>query len=217
MKKLFLYPLFFWLIASSSLNAQLNIKIEIRPRTEFRAGYRIPMNLNVSPSLFVSQRSRLSFDYTHEKLTIKTSIQDVRVWGDEIQNIDNPSIGLHEAYAQIQIGKNSFLIAGRQELVYDDHRLLGNSDWTQTARSHDALLYKFTNQKWKIDAIAAYNQLSENNFATEYTTSNYQTLLIGRIEHDNNQIALSFIDIADAYQINDTSLNQIGEILPAHR
>lgn len=42
--------------------------------------------------------------------------------------------------------KNYALKMGRQELIYDDQRLLGNLDWGNLTISHDALLLKYENK-----------------------------------------------------------------------
>lgn len=205
MKNLFIFFSFVFFFIPYGLNAQLKIDADIRNRSEFRAGYRIPINAAVNPSFFISQRTRFLFEYKKEKLSVKTSFQDVRIWGDEIQGVDIPAIGLHEAFAQLQVGKYSFIKVGRQELIYDDHRLLGNSDWNMAGRSHDALLYKFKSEDYIIDIGGAYNQLSESYFKTLYTSANYQTLVLVRAEKLVKQTSISIIYIGDAYQINDSS------------
>ena len=50
---------------------------------------------------------------------------------------------------------------GRQELSYDDVRLLGNLDWLQQARRHDMLLIKGLHRGYQIDIGLAYNQNSD--------------------------------------------------------
>ncbi|NJM24192.1 MAG: alginate export family protein, partial [Bacteroidia bacterium] len=57
---------------------------------------------------------------------------------------------------------------GRQELVYDDVRLLGNLDWLQQARRHDAMLLKFEHKGWKVHVGGAYNQNAERKAGTVY-------------------------------------------------
>ena len=72
-------------------------------------------------------------------------MQDVRVWGQDASSVNrvttdaNDGFMLHEAWAEIslvdtgKVIKNFSLKIGRQELVYDDVRLLGNLDWLQQA------------------------------------------------------------------------------------
>ena len=64
--------------------------------------------------------------------------------------------------------ENFSLKVGRQEIVYDDQRLLGNLDWLQQARRHDAAILKYANKGWTVDLGAAYNQNKMLNSTTLY-------------------------------------------------
>jgi hypothetical protein len=50
---------------------------------------------------------------------------------------------------------------GRQELSYDDVRLIGNLDWLQQARRHDMALLKTVHKGWQVDVGYAFNQNSD--------------------------------------------------------
>ncbi|KMP11514.1 hypothetical protein UZ36_04265 [Candidatus Nitromaritima sp. SCGC AAA799-C22] len=56
-------------------------------------------------------------------------------------NDNDDSVGIHQAYFTLAnfAGLPATLKLGRQEVVLDGHRLLGNTGWTQGASSHDAL------------------------------------------------------------------------------
>ncbi|TAE59133.1 MAG: hypothetical protein EAY68_11020, partial [Bacteroidetes bacterium] len=47
---------------------------------------------------------------------------------------------------------------GRQEINYDDARLLGNLDWLQQGRRHDAAILKLTHKGYSFDLGGAFNQ-----------------------------------------------------------
>ena len=192
---------FFILVAGSHVSAQLTVTGELRPRAEMRNGYRMLPTDSTQPAFFVSQRTRLGV--TFQKSGIKSSMvfQDVRVWGDEVHLADVSSLGLHEAWAEVPFGKKYALKAGRQELVYDDHRLLGNVDWVQAARSHDAALVKYAGKKLTAHFGGAYNQLAQNNFGTVYPLSNYKALAFLYTQFKpKDKLKLSVTAIGDAYQ-----------------
>ena len=183
-------PMIF-IIAICGLNAkgQLSVTGQLRTRTEFRDGsgtLRLKIN---SPSIFTSQRSRLTFNYKTSRVIFQTSLQDIRVWGQDastISNADGSKLGVHEAWAEIilaNIKDTSFkhsavdyfaVKAGRQELLYDDSRLLGNLDWLQQARRHDAIVFNLLNRGWQFDLGAAFNQNTDafNYNGTYYTPAN---------------------------------------------
>ncbi|MDZ7691997.1 MAG: alginate export family protein [Balneolaceae bacterium] len=126
----------------------------------------------------LSSSTRLSLNYKSELYEIKVSAQDVRVWGEVEQLQDNASVNIHEAWARMKFSEQLGLKLGRQELVYDDQRLLGSVNWTQQARSHDALVVQFGDPEsdLQIDLGGSYNQEAENVFGNSYTLSNYKVL-----------------------------------------
>jgi hypothetical protein len=166
--------------ASPSLMAQLTVAGQLRTRTEFRNGQGSPLPENAKPAFFTSQRSRLSVGYSGYRLKLGLTGQDVRVWGQDLSTInrftttDNNGLMLHEAWGEIFLtdttvkNKTVSIKLGRQELVYDDSRLIGNLDWLQQARRHDAALFKFENNHWMLHLAAAFNQNKENNSGTIY-------------------------------------------------
>ena len=163
----------FAILSVSRAGAQLTLTGQVRTRTEYRNGLGTLRPKANDPSFFTSQRSRLTFNYKANRVVLQTSVQDVRVWGQDastISNADGNKLGVHEAWAEIILANkkdSSFAQSavdyfafkvGRQELLYDDSRLLGNLDWLQQARRHDAAVFKFLNKGWQVDAGFAFNQ-----------------------------------------------------------
>jgi Alginate export len=177
------------LLLCKVLNAQFTLTGQVRTRSEYRDGVGTLRPLTSQPAFFTSQRTRLSFAYKNNRIQFLTSVQDVRVWGQDassISNADGNKLGLHEAWAEVTLANkkdSTFKNAkvdyfgfklGRQELLYDDSRLLGNLDWLQQARRHDALVLKFLNKGLQIDLGAAFNQNTDafNYNGTYYTPAN---------------------------------------------
>ena len=155
------------------------IKIQIRPRAEVRAGAFTPLLTNQDPASFISQRSRMGLYYSKgKKLSTGINLQTVTVWGNEPQiQVSANSVSVFEAWAQLKAGKSSNLKLGRQVFPYDDERILGGLDWHQAARKHDALLYRYENNKLTTDFAFAYNQNSEkinNSFFNEDQSQPYK-------------------------------------------
>ena len=145
---------------------QFTMSGEIRPRMEYRHGYKTLADSNQNHASFTDQRSRLNFNYKDEGYQVKVVLQDVRVWGSQPQLIGNygqlnPSgsfTGIHEAWGQAFLNENWSLKAGRQEMIYDDHRIFGSVGWAQQARSHDAVMIKYQKEGMKLDIAGAFNQ-----------------------------------------------------------
>jgi Alginate export len=172
-------------VKSNVLNAQITLTGQIRTRTEVRNGLGNLVLKGSKNAAFTSQRTRLTFGYKWDRLTVGVSVQDVRVWGQDassISNADGNKLMLHEGWADLMLAnkadttfkfKGIDLLSvkiGRQELIYDDVRLIGNLDWLQQGRRHDMALLKAVHHGWQVDAGFAYNQ---NSDAFGVTNSSY--------------------------------------------
>jgi hypothetical protein len=172
-----------------TVNAQLTISGQLRTRTEFRDGQGTLKPKDNSASFFTSQRSRLTFNYKMNHVVFHAAAQAVRVWGQDASTIsssDGNKFELHEAWVEIALANktdSSFkhsavdyfsVQIGRQELSYDDQRLLGGLDWLQQGRHHDAIVFKFLHKGWQVDLGAAFNQNTDavNYNGTFYTPAN---------------------------------------------
>ncbi len=221
--------------------AQFTVSGQVRTRTELRNGQGLPQVKDTSAAVFTSQRTRINFGYTGYRFKIYTALQDVRVWGQDASSINrvttdpNDGFMLHEAWAEIslvdtgKVIKHFTLKVGRQELVYDDVRLLGNLDWLQQARRHDAALLKFEHNGWTAHLGAAYNQNAErksntiyNGVPTGYTAStnglntmykSMQFLYIAKKHSFGNSSLLFFKDDFSKYHF---AVNDVNKTTPIY-
>lgn len=161
---------------SFSANAQFTLTGQLRTRTEVRNGLGNLVLKGSKSAAFTSQRTRLIFGYKWDRVTFGASVQDVRVWGQDastISNADGNKLMLHEGWADLTLfnkadttikSKGIDLMSikiGRQELSYDDVRLIGNLDWLQQGRRHDMALLKTVHKGWQVDIGYAFNQNSD--------------------------------------------------------
>lgn len=168
--------LFFCLLFYHSPFAQFSLTAQLRTRSEWRNGYGNLVLKDSRPAFFTSQRTRLSFGYKWDRLTLGATIQDVRVWGQDASSIssaDGNKLMLHEGWAEMVLANKKdtsikFTLLdelsvklGRQEFQYDDVRLLGNLDWLQQGRRHDMVLVKTVHKGFQVDVGFAYNQNSD--------------------------------------------------------
>lgn len=179
--------------------SQINISGELRPRTEFRQGFRTMRGNESQPAFFTSQRSRINLNYKNDKSSSLISIQDVRIWGDEKFGSYNPSIALHLAWFKFSLSENIYLKLGRQTLDYDNKRLFSTANWSQVSKKHDAAKFGFSKGGIALDFVSAFNQYNENIFGTDYSNGqgNYKflTLLWGKYTGENQVVeAFSYTD-----------------------
>ena len=165
--------LFFASVISHSANGQFSVNAQLRTRTEVRNGLGNLVLKGSKSAVFTSQRTRLSLGHKWNRLTLGVSVQDIRVWGQDassISNADGNKLMLHEGWADLILANKAdtsiksriidfmSLKIGRQELSYDDVRLLGNLDWLQQGRRHDMVLLKTVHKGYQVDLGFAYNQ-----------------------------------------------------------
>ena len=197
-------------VLSQTLSAQFSIDAQLRSRLEIRDGYQKLAVEGSSPALFISQRTRLTFGYETSSLKLKFTPQDVRLWGDQsTMNIgvgDNPSLDLLEAYAEVKLGNAGWVSAGRQQLVYDSRRLLGNRNWNQNGISYDALLFKLKPNDWNIHLGSSWNTLSNALAENPYPTTRIKSLNFLWLNRKfNENFTLSMLHISSGVKKTDTT------------
>lgn len=210
MKKVYFSMFFFGLMfLSGSIFAQaVKISAELRPRFEFRNGYKQLIPEGKDAASFISQRTRLNAFYANSNFKVKISLQDVRVWGDVNQLNKNDVYGpsIHEAWGEVLFSEKFSIKFGRQEIIYDDHRIFGSVGWAQQARSHDAAILKFKPSKnHKVDLGLAYNSVGETLYKTDYLgMKNYKALQFIHYHGKFNKFSLSVLELYNglAYDAN---------------
>lgn len=199
MKRLFLSGfLLAALLLCPALQAQdFRLDAQLRPRLEYRDGYKTLSSENLDPALFISQRSRVGLSFTQPGLRAKVSFQNVRVWGDvpQLNLSDVHGNALHEAWGEFDLHKKLAVRVGRQEWVYDDARILGNVDWAQQGRSHDGLLFKFSPCEFgQVHLGLAWNQDAEQLFGQDYTVGgNYKAAQFLWLHREFGKFSFSFL------------------------
>ena len=203
MKKIIL--MFFILCAGSLAAQEFNLGAEIRPRFELRNGYSSLMPDHTDPAAFISQRTRLNLDFQNDKLKFFTAIQNVNVWGDVGTTSPTSKNGLafHQAWAELFITTKFSLKLGRQEISYDDERIFGALGWVQQARSHDALVLKYTaSENHQVHIGLALNAQNESYTNQAYSINQYQNLQYARYQgqFDNLRLTLLAMNLGMPYQ-----------------
>ena len=210
MKKLiliFIIGLMSGLFSGNAEAQKVTISGELRPRYEYRHGYRDLMNEGADPANFVSQRTRLNLKYSGELFSVGFSLQDVRVWGDvsQLNKSDVNGTSIHEAWGEMKLYQNIYLKVGRQEISYDDQRIFGAVNWAQQARSHDAAIVKYSSGKHKVHFGVALNAIKESHYKVEYDLKNYKALQYLWYHGDFNKFGVSFLFLNNGLEYTDNS------------
>jgi hypothetical protein len=209
MKKLKLLILLVLGSISAAIQAQeLDVNLQIRPRFEYRNGYKTLIPEGQEATSQISQRSRLNFNYKQEDLTVKLTFQNTRTWGDvpTTATADKNGVAVFEAWAQYDLTKKWSARMGRQVLSYDNQRIMGEMDWAQQAQSHDALMVSFHPENHQLDMGIAYNSNAENTFQTPYTVANYKAMQYAWYHTTFDKLGVSLLLLNTGYEYANTNL-----------
>jgi hypothetical protein len=186
---------------------EFDASLQIRPRYEYRSGFKSLIKDSEEATSFVSQRSRLNLNFSQEKLKAKLSLQNIRTWGDAstTTTADKNGVAVFEGWAQYDFDANWSARLGRQVISYDNQRIFGEIDWAQQAQSHDAAVISFHTQKDKLDLGFALNANAENLVAptTPYST-NYKSMQYAWYHTQFSKLSMSLLFLNTGYQYAKT-------------
>ncbi len=183
-------------IAGWVIGQTVKVDGEIRPRAELMDGYKKLPATDAKAAFAISQRTRFNAFYGSKLFKAYISMQDVRTWGDipQLDKGGSNSFAIHQAWGEYFFNEKFSFKVGRQELVYDDSRMLGNVGWAQQARSHDLGLFKFEQENLKVHLGLAFNQNSKPDFGTYYTVAkNYKAMQFLWVHTKIGKSGLSFL------------------------
>lgn len=210
--------------------AQFTLSAEVRPRSEFRNGFKTPTSKGKDPVFFTEQRSRLYFDFQDEKYKFRVAMQDVRMWGEtpQIFKQEDGNTFLSEAWGQYFLNKELSIKAGRQIISYDNQRFLGGLEWAQQGRRHDALLFIYDKKETKTKFHAGFAYNSDDDVpepaylqgvgASFYSVGgSYKTLQYGWFNKKFDKGSLSLLALNAGTQRADSTLSykQTFGIIPS--
>jgi len=150
---------------------QFTMGAQVLSRGEVRKGG-LPANENDDDlAAFFMERTRLTFDYSRPHLQVKVAPQHFGVWGQAGKG----SFNLYESWIQLQTRNGLFTKVGRQELSYDNERIIGANDWAMAAASHDVIKLGYEGRGHKAHFIFGFNQNAENTNGGTYYVNGAQS------------------------------------------
>ena len=155
--------------AASAQENQLSIDAQLRTRGEHNQGAIVPLKDGEQSANFINERARLTIDWQRQNLEMKVGVQHTGVWGQDDIKQPNGRATMNEAWAKLTTNDEHFFAQiGRQQLAYDDERLLGTLDWNVNGNWHDALKLGYQSLSSQLHLVLAMNQTAENNRGDYY-------------------------------------------------
>ncbi|HEX9152690.1 MAG TPA: alginate export family protein [Flavobacterium sp.] len=202
------------MIGAAMYAQEFDANLQIRPRYEYRNGFKSPVPKGENSTSFISQRSRLNFNYKQANVKVKLTFQNVRTWGDVATTApaDKNGIGLFEAWAQYDFTTKWSTRLGRQVISYDNQRIFGEIDWSQQGQSHDAAVFIFHPTNHQLDIGFALNANAENLLEpkTAYAT-NYKSMQYAWYHTQFNKLNLSLLVLNTGYEFEKNIGNLVTD------
>lgn len=207
LKKILVLTIFGFLLGNQAF-AQFSLSGEVRPRMEYLHGYSTLTDKDSDPAGFASQRTRVNFSYSNDRVKMGISVQDVFIWGSQPQLFSTSNtLSVHQAWGQYFLTPSLSLKLGRQELSYDDERIFGASNWDQQGRSHDVALLRYDGMI-RIDVGAAFNQDKKYLNGAYYGLNNYKMMQFIWLNMDIvDNLNLSLLFLNNGYQRDKEMFN----------
>ena len=204
----FFFAVVLLLLSGAPSLAQFTISAEFRPRGEYRDGYSKLRDSTNNPAFDILGRNRLIFEYKSDRFSAKFNLQHAYVYGENSfssDTITRNTLNLYEAWFQYDFLKNMGIRMGRMELVYDDQRLLGNSNWNPKGSYHDVGMVKWWNadRGYRGDfGFAVNNTAPMGAFLAPYPLKNYKYMgyLYEQKKFLKDQLTVALLGITDIFQ-----------------
>ena len=172
-----------------------------RPRAEFKAGYKIPHTPVDEKAFMMSHRADVTFRHRRERAEVYLTIRNADIWGDNTNRMPE----LFEAWTEYTFSGHYAIRAGRQRLMLDNERLIGQKNWTQEGISHDVITFTGKFKHFEASLIAGMNQRSEQFSGTSYPWNEVMNYKYISILHFkilfNDKLTLSGLNIADGFEL----------------
>ncbi|MBW2522575.1 MAG: alginate export family protein [Deltaproteobacteria bacterium] len=185
--------------AAAPAAAERDLTIEagdfsIRPRAQYRLRYRHHEGHDFTEggiSDTLRHRARLgvgiSWPKWSDRLGVLVELQDVRTFGEETSTTRDyaaDGFDLHQGYGYLRMVRSFTMRFGRQEIFYENGRLLGLSDWQEPARSYDAVRFSYDDAGLQVDSFYAKIRETNVGLGIDAEPSGGRHLLAGNLHYD---------------------------------
>ena len=153
------------------------------------------------------------------RVGVKVEVQDVRTFGEETSpSADYAADGfdVHQAYASVLPVPELELRIGRQEIAFENERLIGRGNFSEPGRSFDAVRLVCSALRMKLDAF--YSKVRESNLALDLPPedSAERHLLGADLHYDlRPELGMGFVGTVDVSELNGKQQHTVGAVVSA--
>ena len=135
-----------------------SVDVYFRTRGEVRAGGQPEEGTDKAVASFLSEKIHLPLQFSTRHMDIRLVPRHSGVWGES----GGGAFSLYEGWVQFKTDFGLFTRIGRQELNYDNGRIIGSDDWAMAAASHDVIRLGYEGHGHKLHLLLGFNQNAEN-------------------------------------------------------
>ncbi len=184
------------------------VDLQVRPRLEWREGYRRLLQPLEQGSLFSQQRTRIAWRHGEGKWEVKLGFQDVRVFGDPAGTGEQHGrVSASESWGAWKPNDKTRLTFGRQKIAFDNERIVGAVDWSQSGRFLDGIRWDQTSGLGKSTAALTWdapNGITRLMFHHVYEASNQRLSLLYFDQHNSRDAAQTLMTYGFTWEAGTT-------------
>lgn len=176
------------------------VDADFRSRFEYRDGYKKPASELTDPNSIVFQRGRIAFSFKADSFQVQLSFQDARIWGQYTNATDVNVASVHEGWFRYWITPSWSFKVGRQEISYDDKRILESSDWAITGKAYDAglVIWEQPSNGILANVGGGVNRSADDAVLASYTKDYFRFFTVGYLKKNLGKSSsislLSFVE-----------------------
>lgn len=174
------------LVFAGDSDTTYQVEMQLRPRGEWRDGYRRVQPAGAEGSLLLEQRNRLGFTAQFARWSMKVGLQEVRSFFPQPTE-SGAVLGTYETWASWRASDQVEVIVGRQLVKFDDERIVGAVDWSQQGRFLDGVRLNWNGNLSKTSVIYTWDS----------PNSKTRTIVHHVVEANRHRIAGVFMDEAN--------------------
>lgn len=185
---------------SDSIAKQFLMNIEIRPRAEYTSNYILPPNDSIDPYFYITQRNRISLQYSQEKWLVKSDVQEIHLWDQENSKSKVGSINFYQLFFETKFKDVNFRL-GRQSILLDNGRLFSDAPWAQQGRAHEGIRIMKYSEHFANDLFFLFTRNYNTSFEAVYSpvaSNKYKYMLVYNFSyHSNKSFSFNSINTID--------------------
>lgn len=174
---------------ADTVSQQFLMNVEIRPRSEFTSNYILPPNDSIDPYFYITQRNRISMQYSREKWMIKSDLQEIHLWDQNNKASKIGSINFYQLFLETKF-KSINVRLGRQSILLDNGRLFSDAPWAQQGRAHEGIRIMKYSKHFSNDFFFLFTRNYGNEFDAAYSpvaSNRYKYLLMNNFSYRSNK------------------------------